>query len=403
MDKNSKTDFKLKIEYISIDELQPYSKNARKHEKYDVAEIAKSIQKYGFSDPIGIWSDHNVIVEGHGRLLAAKSLGMTEVPCIRLDHLTDEERREYAILHNKTAELSSWDWDALSDEVKELDFGDFDIDWGLDDAPAVVEAKEDDFAVEEALEAITEPKTHRGDIYQLGEHRLMCGDSTKAEEVALLMDGALADMLLTDPPYNVDYEGKNAKRLKIENDNMSNSDFREFLKSAFECARDIIKPGSPFYIWHADSEGYNFRGACVDVGLTVRQCLIWEKNGIVLGRQDYQWQHEPCLYGWKDGAAHKWYSDRKQSTILKYNKPLRNEDHPTMKPVALFSELIQNSSQPKDLVVDLFAGSGTTIVASEQLDRKVYAMELKPEFCDVIVERWEKLTGKKAVKIREVA
>lgn len=257
-------------------------------------------------------------------------------------------------------------------------------------------AYEDDFDADEALDIIEEYETQPGDLYLLGRHRLLCGDSTKAEEVAKLMGGDAAALLLTDPPYNVDYEGSAGK---IQNDNMEDSAFRTFLRDAFQAADGQMKPGAAFYIWHADTEGYNFRGACRDVGWNIRQCLIWSKNTMVLGRQDYHWKHEPCLYGWKDGAAHHWYSDRKQTTVLEFDKPQRSEEHPTMKPVPLFAYQIKNNTQPGDAVLDLFGGSGTTLIACEQIGRTCYLMELDPRFCDVIVKRWEKLTGDKAVKV----
>lgn len=386
---------KSEMVYIETAKLKLNPKNPRKNEDA-VKTVMKSIEKYGFKNPL--IADSNLVVYcGNTRLKAAKKLGLTEVPVIIADDLTSEQIRELALIDNKSSEIAEWDFELLQEELKELDFSDFDLDWGISETPTEVE--EDDFDVDGAAAKIDKPRTHLGDIYQLGDHRLMCGDSTKPDDVQRLMDGAFADLLLTDPPYNVDYEGKTSDKLKIENDKQSDADFRAFLQAAFSCAKDIMKPGADFYIWHADSEGYNFRGACVDVGLTVHQCLIWKKNGMVLGRQDYQWQHEPCLYGWKEGAAHNWYSDRKQTTILEFDKPLRNEEHPTMKPVPLFAYLMQNSSQNGELIVDLFAGSGTAIIAGEQLKRKVYAMELDPKYCDVIIERWESLTKNKAVKL----
>lgn len=242
-----------------------------------------------------------------------------------------------------------------------------------------------------------ESRSKPGDIYQLGQHRLMCGDSTSIDDVERLMGGDKADLLLTDPPYNVDYEGKTSDKLKIENDKMEDSQFRQFLRDAFSAADVVMKPGAAFYIWHSDSEGFNFRGACHDIGWTVRQCLVWNKNSLVIGRQDYQWKHEPCLYGWKDGAAYSWYSDRKQSTVLDFDRPSRADIHPTMKPVALFDYEIRNSSASGEIVLDLFGGSGTTIVACEQNGRLARVMELDPHYVDVIIARWEKLTGGKAV------
>lgn len=386
---------KSEMVYMETTKLKLNPKNPRKNDGA-VATVMKSIEKYGFKNPL--IADSNLVVYcGNTRLKAAKKLGIKEVPVIIADDLTPEQIREYALIDNKSSEIAEWDFELLQEELDELDFSDFDLDWGIGDPPA--EAEEDDYDVEGAVAKIDEPRTHLGDIYQLGDHRLMCGDSTKPEDVQTLMNGASADLLLTDPPYNVDYEGKTSDKLKIENDKQSDADFRAFLQAALSCAKDVMKPGAAFYIWHADSEGYNFRGACVDAGLTVHQCLIWKKNGMVLGRQDYQWQHEPCLYGWKDGAAHKWYSDRKQTTILEFDKPLKSEEHPTMKPVPLFAYLMQNSTQAGELTVDLFAGSGTAIIAGEQLKRKVYAMELDPKYCDVIIERWENLTKNKAVKL----
>lgn len=389
----------LKIVYLPLDKLTPYENNARKHEKADLKTIENSINQFGMCDPIGIWSDKNIIVEGHGRLLALKELGYTEAPCIRLDHLTDEQRKAYAIAHNKTAEMSEWDFEKLESELNELKDLDFDMEqFGFD----LSEFEEPAEIVEDEVPEVDEesdPITKRGDIWKLGDHYLMCGDSTEKADVERLMNGNQVDLLVTDPPYNVAYEGKTADALTIENDNMSNDDFRKFLVEAFAAADNVMKNGAAFYIWHADSEGYNFRGACFDNGWKVRQCLIWNKNSMVMGRQDYQWKHEPCLYGWKDGAAHKWYSDRCQTTVMEFNKPNRNGEHPTMKPVELFAYQIGNSTKKGDIVLDTFGGSGTTLIACEQLNRISYTMELDPKYCDVIIKRFENLTGKTAEKI----
>lgn len=273
-----------------------------------------------------------------------------------------------------------------------LKIGGIDADFVIKDKQEVIEVDVPD---------VTETRCKKGDIWKLGEHRLMCGDSTVLTEVEKLMDGEQADLLLTDPPYNVNYEGKTKDKLKIQNDKMGDDTFREFLSNAFKAADSVMKPGASFYIWHADSEGYNFRGACIDAGWTVRQCLIWNKNTIVLGRQDYHWKHEPCLYGWKDGAGHLWASDRKQSTVIDYDKPARSAEHPTMKPVGLFDYCIQNNTKGADIVLDLFGGSGTTMIAAEQDGRKARLMELDPHYCDVILTRWESLTGNKAELICE--
>lgn len=382
----------LSIFYLPIEELTPYSKNTRKHAEKDVRNIKKSIEEYGMNDPIGIWSDKNIIVEGHGRFEACKQLGMTEVPCIRLDHLTDKQRREYAIAHNATAELSEWDFDILAEEILDLELDDFDFgfDFGVEDE---AEAVEDDYDGSIPDKAISKP----GDVWQLGRHRLMCGDSTVLTDVEKLMDGQLADMLLTDPPYNVAYEGKTKDKLTIENDSMDNDSFRQFLVDAFTNADAVMKAGAVFYIWHADSEGYNFRGACFDIGWKVRQCLIWCKNSMVMGRQDYHWKHEPCLYGWKEGASHLWASDRKQTTIIEWDRPTKADIHPTMKPIGLFDYQIKNNTKGDDIVLDLFNGSGTTIMACEQNGRIARCMELDPRYVDATIKRWEDFTGEKAV------
>lgn len=354
----------LKIEYLKINDLKPYERNTRKHEEHDVDQIAKSIEKYGFSDPIGVWGKQNIIVEGHGRLMAAKQLGMESVPVIHLDHLSDAERREYAIMHNRTAELSSWDFELLSQELDDLDLGEFDFD-GLD-------INTNDFDVNELEEVDTpeppeEPTSKRGQIYQLGNHRLMCGDSTSSEDVSRLMDGAEADIIITDPPYNVNYEGGTDEKLKIENDNMDAESFQEFLFKAFKNANDNFKPGGVFYIWHANMEAVNFMTAAERANLKVHQVLIWNKNIFTLGRQDYQWKHEPCLYGWKEGAAHYFINSRTETTVIENlqsiepekmkkeelvelvkkmlsetattviheDKPTASKLHPTMKPINL--------------------------------------------------------------------
>lgn len=388
----------LKIEYIPIEDIKPYENNAKLHPQEQIQQIKNSILEFGFDDPIAVWKD-NVIIEGHGRLIAAQELGYKEIPVIRLDNLTDEQRRAYTLVHNKLTMNSGFDIEMLNielggiDRIDMSDFGfEFEPSFG-DSAP--VEAVEDDFEAE----LPEEPKSKLGDIYQLGRHRLMCGDSTNAEQVKVLTNGELVDMLITDPPYNVAYEGKTKDKLTIQNDSMEDSAFRQFLKDAFAAANEVMKPGAVFYIWHADSEGYNFRGACHDIGWQVREVLIWNKNSMVLGRQDYQWKHEPCLYGWKDGASHLWASDRKQTTVIDFNKPNKSDIHPTMKPVGLFDYQIQNNTKGGDIVLDLFNGSGTTIIACEQNGRKAYCMELDPKYVDAAIDRWEKFTGQKAVKL----
>lgn len=390
----------MNVQQVKIEKVKPYDKNPRKN-KAAVDYVANSIKEFGFQQPIVVDKDM-VVIAGHTRLKAAKKLKLKEVPVVIADNLTEEQVKAYRLADNKTAEKAEWDFDLLTDELlslQELDFDmeqfGFDFDFGEDE-----EAVEDDNWEADVPE---EPMSKRGDIWVLGRHRLMCGDSTDAADVALLMDGNKADMLLTDPPYNVDYTGKASEleTRKIENDKMEDSAFQDFLTSAFSNAAENMKAGGVFYIWHADSEGLNFRVACKKAGFQVRQCLIWNKNAMVMGRQDYQWKHEPCLYGWKDGASHLWASDRKQTTVLEFEKPQKNNLHPTVKPIKLFDYQIKNNTKGDDIVLDLFGGSGTTIMAAEQNGRRGFVMEYDPKFVDVIVDRWEQFTGMKAKKIKE--
>jgi len=387
------------IEWLETKGLIPYAKNSRTHSEAQVAQIAGSIKEFGFNNPVLIDED-NGIIAGHGRVMAAQKLGLQAVPCIRLAHLSDTQRKAYVIADNRLALNAGWDDQMLTLELQELDGEDFDLSllgFEADELNALLnpiketEGLTDEDAVPDVPE---EPKTKPGDIYQLGRHRLMCGDSTSIDAVEKLMDGQLADILITDPPYNVAYEGSNG--LKIKNDDMGDDQFRQFLRDAFVAADTVMKSGAVFYIWHADSEGYNFRGACKDTNWTVRQCLIWNKDALVMGRQDYHWKHEPCLYGWKEGAGHLWATDRKQTTILEFKKPKRNDVHPTMKPVELIEYQLLNNTKGQDIVLDLFGGSGSTMIAAEKNGRTARLMELDPKYCDVIVKRWEDFTGQKA-------
>jgi site-specific DNA-methyltransferase (adenine-specific) len=323
-----------------------------------------------------------------------------EVPCIRLKHLTETQRKAYIIADNRLALNAGWDNELLTIELNDLLADNFALDiLGFDtdelknllDPVKPTEGLTDEDAVPETPE---EPKTKPGDIYRLGKHRLMCGDSTSIDALEKLCDGQLVDMWLTDPPYNVAYEGGTG--LTIQNDDMEDDQFRQFLRDSYTAADMVMKPGAVFYIWHADLEGYNFRGAARDAGWTVRQCLIWKKSSLVMGRQDYHWKHEPCLYGWKDGAGHLWAADRKQTTILEFDKPSRNGEHPTMKPVGLFEYQMLNNTKGGDIILDSFGGSGTTLIAAEKNGRIARIMELDPKYCDVIVRRWEDFTGQKA-------
>ena len=384
----------MEIIKLKIADIVPYDKNPRKNDGA-VDAVAESIKQCGYCAPIVIDED-NVILAGHTRLKALKKLKYKECECVRKVGMTEEQKRKYRLLDNKTNELAEWDMDLLKDELDGLDFLDFDFGFDIADESAPQAIVEDDAP---EVDNQAEPITKLGDIWQLGRHRLMCGDSTNAENVARLMGGQKADLLLTDPPYNVAYEGKTKDALKIKNDNLSSDAFFEFLVDAFSAGASAIKEGASYYVWFANREHCNFENALVKSGLEVRQELIWKKNSMVLGRQDYQWKHEPCLYGWKEGASHNWYNDRCQTTILEFDRPVKNKDHPTMKPVALFAYQIQNSTKKGDIVLDLFGGSGTTIIACEQTGRSGYCMELDPKYCDVIIKRFENLTGTKAKKI----
>lgn len=389
-----------KYEEVPIDQLKPYKKNARTHSDSQVQKIANSIEEFGFINPVLIDGDFNIIA-GHGRLLGAKKLGLKSVPCLFVEDLTEAQQRAYVLADNKLAEDAGWDMDLLQEELKALADMDFDITlagFELDDLNIEIDEPVDN---DEApgIDEEAEPIVHSGELWKLGDHYLLCGDSTSKEDVQKLMQGGEVDLLLTDPPYNVAYEGKTADALTIQNDSMESDEFKKFLVSAFSCAESVMKAGASFYVWYASREHVNFETALTEVNLEVREQLIWNKNVMVLGRQDYQWKHEPCLYGWKGGAGHNWYSDRSQTTVLDFDKPARSDIHPTMKPVDLFAYLIKNSSKRGDKVLDLFGGSGTTLIACDELGRQAYLMELDPKYASAIVTRWENLTGKKAERV----
>lgn len=395
----------LEVTYRKVEDLIPYARNARTHSDEQVARIAASIKEFGWTNPI-IIDGENGIVAGHGRTLAARKLGLTEVPCIELKNLTETQKRAYILADNRLALDAGWDNEMLALELGDLKDAGVDLeltgfsDEELDELLATpTESADGD--EDEAPEPQEDPVSKRGDVWILGAHRVMCGDSCSADDISKLFGSTgggtpTVSLYLTDPPYNVAYEGGTKDALTIQNDNMEDGQFRQFLVDAFSMADTVMQPGAVFYIWHADSEGFNFRGACRDVGWPIRECLIWAKNMFVMGRQDYQWRHEPCLYGWKEGAAHKWYSDRSQSTVLEFDKPTRNGVHPTMKPVELFRYLIENSSKKGDVIFDSFGGSGTTLIASEETGRVARLMELDPRYVDVIVKRWQEMTGKEA-------
>ena len=364
-----------------IADIHAYENNPRKNDNA-VDAVAASIKNFGFKQPIVI-DKNNVIVAGHTRVKAALKLGLSEVPCVIADDLTDEQVKAFRLADNKTAELAEWDLDKLSEELK---FIDMDMEeFGFEDLEKELERDvlEDNFDENEQLPEV--PYAKSGDVFILGRHRLMCGDSTKADNVKTLMDGKTADMVFTDPPYNVDYEGTAGK---IMNDKQDEESFFKFLSDAFANMYASLKAGGAIYCCHADTEGVNFRTAFTKAGFKLAECLIWEKDTFVFGRQDYHWKHEPILYGWKDGAAHYFVDDRTQDTIWNFPKPKANDLHPTMKPLELVGKAIKNSSRKNEIILDLFGGSGSTLIASEQIERKAYLMELDERYVDVIVKRY---------------
>lgn len=397
----------LRIKYVPVGDVHPYEDNPRRNDGA-VQAVANSLREFGWKQPIVVDADGTIVV-GHTRYKAALALEMDEVPVVVASDLTPEQCAAYRLADNRVGELAEWDSELLARELDGL--ADLDMSaFGFDDADLrLPEFGEACGGMERADVEEVEPedsapdRVRPGELWRMGDHVLLCGDATSADDVKRLIEagGGSADMLLTDPPYNVDYTGGTNDALKIKNDSMSDASFRKFLTDAFTAAAQNMRAGAAFYIWYADVESINFLMAAEEAGLHYRQCLVWVKNVMVLGRKDYQWRHEPCLYGWKDGAAHHWYADRKQTSVLEFDKPSRSEEHPTMKPVALFAYLVRNSSRPGDLVLDPFAGSGTTVMACEQLKRRAAVMELDPHYASVIVERWERLTGKTAVRVDE--
>ena len=390
-----------KIEHWPIEKLIPYARNSRTHSDEQIGQIAASIKEWGWTTPILV-DEQGGIIAGHGRTMAAQRLKITTVPVMVAKGWSDAKKRAYIVADNKLALNAGWDNEMLALEFKDLMEQGFDVEltgFSQDEIDALMPEQLEEGLTDpdDAPEAPANPVTVQGDVWVMGNHRLLCGDSTSIADLERLCAGQMVDMWLTDPPYNVAYEGGTKEKLTIKNDSMGDTQFREFLRDAYTAANAVMKAGAVFYIWHADSEGYNFRGAAKDAGWTVRQCLIWKKSSLVLGRQDYQWQHEPCLYGWKEGASHLWASDRKQTTILEFDKPARNGEHPTMKPVALFEYQLLNNTKGGDIVLDSFGGSGTTLIAAEKNGRVARLMELDPKYCDVIVQRWQEFTGKEAV------
>ena len=359
-----------------------------------IAQIAASIKEFGFLSPILIAED-NTILAGHGRLAAAQKLGLKQVPCVKENYLTETQRRAYIIADNRLSLNAGWDDEMLAIELSELQGVDFDLDLlGFDESELASifedgkEVEDDDFDVTEELNKPSFSKV--GDIWTLGRHRLICGDSTKEETYKRLMDEKKANLVVTDPPYNVNYEGSAGK---IKNDNMDNDKFYNFLLDAFSNMEKGMADDASIYVFHADTEGLNFRKAFNDAGFYLSGCCIWKKPSLVLGRSPYQWQHEPCLYGWKKKGKHQWYSGRKETTIWEFEKPKKNADHPTMKPIPLLAYPITNSSMSNTLILDPFGGSGSTLIACEQTDRSCYTIELDEKFCDVIVKRYIEQVG----------
>lgn len=385
----------MEIISLELEKIIPYENNVKLHPKEQIEQIKKSIQDFGNNDPIAI-DENNIIIEGHGRFIALKELGYKKADCIILLNLTDDEKNAYRLVHNKLTMNTDFDFELLKKELDniKIDMSFFDFDISEIEGLFKEEVEEDNFDIDEALEEIKEPTTKFGNVYKLGNHFLMCGDSTKQESVNKLMNGKKVDLFLTDPPYNVDYEGSDGKT--IQNDAMDDNSFFYFLNGAFSCANEVMKEGASFYIWHADKKAFSFWEAFKEVKWQVRQCIIWVKNSLVMGMQDYQQKHEPCFYGWKKGKAHYWFGGRSETTILNFDKPLKNDLHPTMKPLDLFGYLVQNSSKQNDIVLDLFGGSGTSIMVCEKLNRQCFTMELDPKYCDAIIKRWETMTGEKA-------
>ena len=382
------------MQLVPIEKLVPYVNNARTHSPEQINKLRSSLREFGFINPVIIDRDYGVIA-GHGRILAAKEEGIKEIPCVFADHLTEAQKKAYIIADNRMAMDAGWDEELLRVEIEALQAEAFDLSLtGFDEKELAdlfqedSEVEDDDFDVDGELK---EPAvTQMGDVWTLGRHRLVCGDSTKEETYEVLMQGQKANLVLTDPPYNVNYEGAAGK---IKNDNMAGDKFYQFLLDAFINMEKVMANDASIYVFHADTEGLNFRKAFADAGFYLSGCCIWMKPSLVLGRSPYQWQHEPCLYGWKKKGKHQWYADRQQTTIWSFEKTKKNTDHPTMKPIPLLAYPIKNSTMSNTLVLDPFGGSGSTLIACEQTDRSCFTIELDEKFCDVIVKRYIEQVG----------
>lgn len=389
----SKTTTEMQL--VAVSKLVPYVNNARTHNAQQITKLRSSLREFGFINPVIIDREYNVIA-GHGRILAAKEEGIEEVPCVFVDYLTPAQKKAYILADNRMAMDAGWDEELLRVEIEALQAEAFDVGLTGFDEKDIAElfagedgdAQDDDFDVDEELQK--PPVSKSGDVWLIGNHRLICGDSTKEETYAVLMDGKKANLVVTDPPYNVNYEGSAGK---IQNDNMANDKFYQFLLDAFLNMEKAMADDASIYVFHADTEGLNFRKAFSDAGFYLSGTCIWKKQSLVLGRSPYQWQHEPCLYGWKKKGRHQWYSDRKQTTIWEFDKPKKNGDHPTMKPIPLIAYPIKNSSMSNCIILDPFGGSGSTLIACEQLGRICHTIELDEKYCDVIVKRYIEQAG----------
>lgn len=385
------------MQLVPVSKLVPYVNNARTHSPEQVMKLRSSLREFGFINPIIIDRDYGIIA-GHGRLLAAKEEGITEVPCVFVDYLTEAQKKAYILVDNRMVMDAGWDEELLRVEIEALQGEAFDVSLTGFDEMELADlfkdgsdsgAEDDDYDLSAALEKAA--FVERGDIWTVGRHRLMCGDATSAEDVAALMDDRKANLILTDPPYGVSF--KSSSGLTIQNDSMKNEEFYNFLLSAFENMADHLEKGGAAYVFHADTEGLNFRRAFIDAGFHLAGCCIWVKDSLVLGRSDYQWQHEPVLYGFMQNGKHPWYSDRKQTTIWNFAKPKRNANHPTSKPLDLLGYPIGNSTQENAIVIDTFGGSGSTLMACEQINRTCCTMELDEKYASVILRRYVDDTG----------
>ena len=387
MEHKTITEFQL----VDIDKLIPYINNARTHSPEQILKLRASLREFGFVNPIIIDRKYNVLA-GHGRLRGARDEGYKQVPCVFVDDMTEAQKKAYIIADNRMAMDAGWDEELLRVEIEALQAADFDTQLTGFDADELAglfsdgedkDVKDDGFDLNSALEKAA--FVERGDVWTVGRHRLVCGDATSEEDVALLMNGRRANLLLTDPPYGVSF--KSASGLTIQNDSMKDEEFYNFLLSAFKTAAAHMENGGAAYVFHADTEGLNFRRAFIDAGFHLAGCCIWVKDSLVLGRSDYQWQHEPVLYGFLQNGKHPWYSDRKQTTIWNFAKPKRNENHPTSKPLDLLGYPIGNSTQENAIVLDTFGGSGSTMMACQQMNRVCFTMELDEKYASVILRR----------------